>query len=65
MKRDRINLQNNGQRGTTMRRAGRPKGITHEMMEGRRHLERKEQNESKAEQSLRRSERIKRVKIQR
>ena len=34
-----------------MRRAGRPKGTTREVMEIRRHLEREEQNESEAEQN--------------
>ena len=42
-----------------LRRAGKPKGTTREVMEVRRHLEREEQNESEAEQSLRKSERIK------
>lgn len=54
-----INLQNNVQRGTTIRRAGRPKGTTREVMEVCRHLEREEHKESEVERSLRRSERVK------
>lgn len=54
-----INLQNNVQRVTTMRRTEKPKGTIREAIEVRRHLKREEHNESKIEQSLKRSERVK------